>query len=285
MLLISDAILRAMALRASVEPKQKAYAMLAYDEAGEDHALWRAIAIATQLREVTNHTIVIQTNTEKFGDGSYVAPKLKSALGVVVKRVSPNDIDIPKSWMNHSFKAGCRRNCWKVFSKLRAWTWTEYRTVVMMDTDSAITRTLDELLENKTFEHGTWFQQGISCSDTWACAGFLVLQPSQEQFREIQRYVHSLSEPPRQAEQTVLQNMFKTESATNKGPWNLVPRHVAQFHQCVMGAAPLPAFIHKPRGAWGGTRLNRYLKQAQDALNLTRSFSDDILKTREGWSA
>lgn len=126
--------------------------------------LWNVVALVHQLGRLTRYPIVLFTDIETFPDGSSVSEKLR-LLGVDVRPYKADDAMLG-------------------FSKLEAWTLTEFDKVIWIESEGLVSRSLDWLFTRE----GMWAARADwSCSlDSWKPTSiFMLLEPSDSDHSEL----------------------------------------------------------------------------------------------------
>lgn len=144
------------------------------------------------------------------------------------------DIWLPS---NHTQHARFARN----WVKLRAWEWTEYNALIMLDADTTVLRTLKHLFSLPADFAWAPFQGPDNWG--WNAGGMIFLRPCQKMFKRMLHIIHTddTAIVGRYAEQDFLQQMFRYSAMHLPMAYNL------NFNFLHNGADPsgqMPYVVH-----------------------------------------
>lgn len=172
------------------------------------------------------------TNTTHFPP----APDEQEGTDVVTSlcRANVRVVSVYELPTDHIDQSGwCER--WKyAYWKLQIFRLTEYKKLIVMDSDAILTRSVDQYfnLPAPSFARNTiyctesLFVRGYTST---ICGGFMMIEPSEETFQGLMQY--SKKHPPVEyADQLLLEQYF---SQTGKGPINYLDSEEVTFGHCM----------------------------------------------------
>lgn len=233
--------------------------MMAHSEGGALDYFWGVLAVARMLQRLSAYPLLLLTDLEELPGGG----DLREGL----RRLNAFPLPLRKLQAPEYLWATLEHPAWSIaWWKLGAWRLTQFEKLVWLDSDSAITRSLDWLFTRP----GMWAQR-----DDWLCeleskrvsTGVFSFSPNLGDYYAMLDYSNTLKALPHGDQQLI--SMFFANTSKRI---NLLSDVDAAFGQClgkaptpyrnedgsaVLGLWSLPAFAHKS-GGWQGGEAGKY---------------------------
>lgn len=205
--------------------------------------LWRSLALGRALQRVSRYPLVLLTNSTTFPDGT----ALRSRLRRLNMHVMPvRDVPMP-SRVRHTWTDEQRLE----LLKLQIFRLTRFRRVVLLDTDSIVTRSIDWLFDREP----VWSQRGgEACGAPPAFGGedggtlssrLLYVQPSEQLYTGMLEFAErATTDWPGRGHEGLLQDFFKYGL---QAPVKLLDPDEASTGACL---GTLPGLPLDERGPW-----------------------------------
>mmetsp|Transcript_101555 Transcript_101555/g.263156 ORF Transcript_101555/g.263156 Transcript_101555/m.263156 type:complete len:444 (-) Transcript_101555:3-1334(-) len=229
-----------------------AFVQLAHDLPHDPPSqVWKALAMARALQRVSRYPLVLLTNFTLFINGTKLATRLQR-LNVQVFPI--HEIRAPsqaRSKLEHAERIA--------YWKLQVWRLTQFKKLILLDTDTILARSIDWLFELQP----VWGQRDShDCSAPLAVGGedrgrlntgLLLIEPNEQTYHNLQQYAHTMAlDWWKRGHEALIQDYFKYVVHT---PVKLLDPSDATFGMCLgrteglpyeeKGPWKMPAFVHK----------------------------------------
>mmetsp|Transcript_991 Transcript_991/g.2572 ORF Transcript_991/g.2572 Transcript_991/m.2572 type:complete len:442 (-) Transcript_991:63-1388(-) len=205
--------------------------------------IWRCMAMGRALQRVSQYPLVLLTNSTTLQDGTDLKQKLQR---LNMHLLPVHAVSVP-STASSQWSTDQQLGFWK----LQILRLTQFRRVILLDTDSTLTRSIDWLFDREP----VWAQR-----DSRDCAspeimggedlgklstGILLVEPSEDTYRSVLQYAEgSATDWWTRGHEGLIQDYFKYE--VNQPVQFLEPSDAA-FGMCL---GSIPGLPYAERGPW-----------------------------------
>lgn len=221
-----------------------AFVQLAHDHPHDAPSqVWKALAMARALQRVSKYPLVLLTNFTLFINGDKLATRLKR-LNVQVLPI--HEITAPAQAESKMSRAE-RIAYWK----LQVWRLTQFKKLILLDTDTILVRSIDWLFDREPVwgqrdSHDCSAPKVVGGEDRGRLnAGLLLIEPREETYQNLQRYAHTMAlDWWKYGPGALVQDFFKFVLHT---PVKLLDPSDAAFGMCLGKTQGLP---YEEKGPW-----------------------------------